>query len=528
MAFRHFVQSIFTRLKDLGSFCSRKSAQQKRGLALIEATRQADLAKLQKLKRKRVDFSLLASLYGSVLHTAYRLSDGHADVMRFYLEQDPQFHQKDHAGHTLLDTAVIEGRLDLCRLLVTYGNPVVVSDPDCDSTPVQKAIRYHQEQILMYFITYFDNHDKLRGLITDVLKEAVLADQLEVVNLLLPYELDLVRTYENGASLLHLVQSKAIMEKLIFRGFDLNQLDEFGVSVIAKTVLENQEALASCVLEYDPDVSQGVGTFPNLLMAAAKNNNLNLLDALLRHEPNSSLRSPDANFRSWILSFCVEDRCSLEVIRFFMHHGAKLDGGNVRMETPLIIAAQKNDQYYLRFFLKAGANANAIDLEGKNALMHAIINRSEKCVMPLLSHTSNLFSDDKKGHDVIIHCARHGNELIAKLLMAKGIGFSRLGENRQTMLMLAAANNNIEMVSFLQQAGVSLEAVDGRGQTALMYAIQSDAKDAASLLLTLGADPMHQDNKGNSAQSLAENTNLVQLFRVAKSPAVIENYDPTN
>lgn len=492
------------------AFISFKLGCQKATVEIIAALRLGDLAKLGKLHSKACRFEVIASLYGTLLHSAYRLSDGNIEVLRFFLDIgfDPQ--QRDRSGNTLLDTAVIEGRMDLCRLLLTYGVTLQVTDDSGFTSPIQKAIRYEQEQILVYFLKYLNNHEHLKPVVTDVLKVAVTEERIGLLEQVLVYDIDVHRVFEEGASLLHFVKSPAVLIKLCKYGFDINQQDEFGISLIAKLVMDDRHELAQALLTFHPCLTDGVTEYSDLILAAAKNNNQKLLKLLIAQESESGKYS---DFRLWIIIDCVEDKFSLDIMRLFIIHGADINSRNHHSETALMIAAKNNNPYYVRFLVKAGADPNLLDSKGQNALMHAIINKSEKCIMPLLGSTVDIFHRDKKGFDITLHCIARGTELIAGLLIAKGLQLVQLFKNRQTSLTLAAMANNVEMIGLLIQLGVDINAVDNRQRSALMYAAGNGLQQATQCLLVAGADSSLVDKNGNTAESLSSSKAVKSLFR---------------
>ncbi len=510
-----FFETTTKQLKNVLSLSCFKANSHKAALKVSDAVRLGDFNQLAKMKSKSCDFKLIASLYGTRLHSVYRLSNGDLETLRFFLDIGIDLNERDRSGDTILDTAVIEGRLDICRLLVTHGIKLQASDNSGFTTPIQKAIRYDQEQILVYFLKYLSNHEHLRPILTDILKEALVDNRIELINLILSYDLDVNRTYQNKCNLIHFVKSPYVFNKLVDKGFDLNQQDEFGVSFIAKLVTDNREELACAVLECDPKLEDSVSEFSDLLITAAKNNNIKLLEELIVKQPGALSKLEEGlTFNDWIICNCVEDRCSLEVIKFFIDQGARIDGRTHRQETPLMIAAQKNNPYYMRYLTKAGANPNLVDIEGKNALMHTIIKQSEKCIMPLLASTTNLFAKDKKGFDIILHCAVNGTELVAKFLMAKGIGLKKTCSNKQTTLILAAMANNVDMISFLVQLGADVDAVDDQQRSALMYASNNACIESVELLLNLGANKTLVDINRQSAFDLASDQIVKNMFNV--------------
>lgn len=497
-----------TTLRNIFAFFVCRAGKYKIAQELSEAIRLGNLHKLAGLKAVGCRFDMIASLYGTLLHSVYRISDGNLQVIQFFLDCQANPLDRDHAGNTLLDTAVIEGRLDLCRLLLRNGVKLEVTNELGITTPIQKAIRYRQERILEYFLKFLSNHPDMHYLTTDVLKLVIEENQQELLELVLDYDIDVGRVYQNGGNLLHYIHSPEILNKLIKRGFDINQVDEFGVSLLAKLVMDNQDSLALTLLDWKPQLSNGVSEYSDLILAAAKHDNLSLLERLLAH--GQGLANND--FHEWILIECIEDRLSLDVIKLLIVNGAHVNCRNHREQTPLMLAAKKNNPYYIRYLLRLGANPDLVDKTGRNALMHAIINRSEKCIMPLLTRSKDIFRRDHKGFDITLHCIVKGTELIANLLLAKGLELVQVFDNGQTSLMLAAMANNVELIELLLKLGMDVDAVDAKNRSALMYAAGNNLMTATHKLLEAGANPALVDINGRVAADLTSNHKIIKLL----------------
>ena len=427
-------------IRDALGFSPLRNDNTRRFKKLSDAIARRDFRMIKKLMAKGVSLNHLENLFGTAIHAIYRLTDGDLKSLNFFLDRGIDYAARDTSNNTLLDTLIIEGRLDLVKAMI-QRQPVEVLDSSEFSTPVQKAIRYQQEAIVDCILkssSEYENHDQI---VADMLFETVQQDDIDLAKMVLKYKFDLQRTWQNGGSLLHFVKSTEMFTLLIKQGLDVNHKDEYGISVISKLVVENQESLILAMLQLEPDLSDDIAGIYELVITAAKNNNTRVIEALLEFERQQNVDKPEkeiqTGFTSWVLCQAVEDRCSLDVIKFLVNYGADINGRNFYNQTPLMIAAIKNNPYYIRYLTALNVEVNLVDDFGRSALMYAVINRSNKCIKVLLANNADISLTDKKGFDVAMHCFVSGNKFIADLLVQKNIVLLREYDDKKTSLIFA-------------------------------------------------------------------------------------------
>lgn len=518
-------------LRNVLGFRSNKNDKTRQLKKLSDAIMRRDFKLIKKLMSKGLSLDHLVSPFGTAIHAIYRLSDGDKKILRYFLDHGVDDRARDGTNHTLLDTLVIEGRLDLVKMMIQRNKDFHVHDDSGFTTPAQKAIRYQQDAIIECILEHSSNHNNHAEIVTDMLFEAVLIDDQELAALTFKYKLDKQRIWQNGASLLHFVKSPEMLDLLYDQGFDINQQDDNGVSIISKWVVENQEALVLALLKLGPDLSDNVAGIYDLVITAAKNNNRVLLEGLLEYEQkqaddniNSDKKS---GFCSWVLCQAVEDRCSLNVIKYLVNYGADLNGRNYYNQTPLMVAAIKNNPYYVKYLLAHKVEIDVQDDFGRSALMHAVINRSDKCLKVLLSNNVDVSLTDKKGFDVAMHCLVSGNQYIADLLAQHKVALNQKYYDNKTSMIFAAMAGNVEMVEYLINAKVDLNVADIKKRTALMYASANNHIGCVRALIESGANTLLRDKNNHTAANLAKSDAVVEIFErsLANSAAAVQQQD---
>ncbi len=496
-------------------FKSGKNVNSRQQKKLSDAIVRHDYRKIKKMLAKGVSLSHLESLFGTVIHGIYHLTDGDIKSLNFFLDRGVDYVARDSSNKTILDTLIIDDRMDVLKALI-QRQPFTVLDSSEFSTVAQTAIHDQQEELIERILEFSAERDNFNDIVADMLFEAVLHDNVKLAKLILKNKFNRKRTWQNGGSLLHFVKSTGMLALIVKQGLNVNHKDEYGLSVISKLVVENQESLILAMLKLEPELSDDVAGIYELVITAAKNNNTRVIEALLEFErgqnTSKAFSEKRKSFCQWVLCQVIEDRCSLDVIKFLVNYGAEINGRNFYNQTPLMIACIKNNPYYIRYLTALHVNVNLVDDFGRSALLYAIINRSNKCIKVLLANNANISLADNKGFDVAMHCFVSGNKFIADLLVQKSIVLLREYDDNKTSLIFAAMAGNTDMVTYLIEAGADCNMADKKKRTALMYAAANNHLDSVRVLIEANANISLKDKNGHTASDMAKTNEVANLF----------------
>lgn len=204
---------------------------------------------------------------------------------------------------------------------------------------------------------------------------------------------------------------------------------------------------------------------------------------------------------------------------------AAIDQADAVGMTPLLWAAQANDEGVASLLLAAGADPNLANRYGISPLWLAATNRSAALVALLLERGADARATSPHGETALMAAARAGDvDSIRALLAAGADPNASESSSGETALMWAAGENHADAVRVLVaggadpnaharvlnlpamnwvQTGMVSTALPVGGWTALMYAARDDKQDAALALVASGADPNAQDPDGTTALALA-------------------------
>jgi ankyrin repeat protein/thiol-disulfide isomerase/thioredoxin len=239
----------------------------------------------------------------------------------------------------------------------------------------------------------------------------------------------------------------------------------------------------------------------------------------------------------------------LDDVKALIHDGAKVDGRDDSLRTPLILAASTGNVAIVQALLKAGADVNARNIGGSTALMGAAWAGDVPLVRILLDAKAQVNSTNDMGRTALHLAARGGKTEVMEPLLAAGADISEQpeggspldqavvgghaeavrwllrhgapvnGHNKEGTAPLDHAVNrgDTNVVQLLLDAGANIDArhtIDG--ETALMWAAQSEQVAALQLLIQSHADLNKTDNLGWTVLMWAKHSGHDEAAKILK------------
>jgi ankyrin repeat protein len=237
-------------------------------------------------------------------------------------------------------------------------------------------------------------------------------------------------------------------------------------------------------------------------------------------------------FEATALVWAARDPAKVSML---LAHGADVNVQSKQGRTPLIVAAQSN-QESVRLLLAQGADVKARDDAGITPLMNAALAGDLASVRAMVDKgadvnaEASLFQDF--GSTPLMAAACSSNPAIVRYLIAKGAKIQTVSNNsvevrngllgmfKMTALMKAAPDNRAEVFEALLEAGADLKPRDVREMNVLMLAVASERADPrhVALLLKAGADPNARSALGETSLDWAlkfGNPEIISMLRQA-------------
>ena len=232
--------------------------------------------------------------------------------------------------------------------------------------------------------------------------------------------------------------SPAEVEKFIKEEmFDVNEVDERGKSFFVRAVRQvSNPEMIEVLIRQGGKVNQkeADGDFP--LYAALSNSNPQVAEVLLKHgaQVNQMVGGETLLMRAILLG--ADDK-----IEVLLNHGADVNARNKDRSTPLMYAAQYNQNpQMVDLLIERGASISAMNKNNATALMLAAFgNSNPQVIRTLVKHGAQVNARDKQGDTPLSYAARSLFPENAGVLIELGAKVNVQNQLGYTPLMEAAA-----------------------------------------------------------------------------------------
>ena len=190
-------------------------------------------------------------------------------------------------------------------------------------------------------------------------------------------------------------------------------------------------------------------------------------------------------------------------LEWLIQRGARLDPPDKKTgSTPLVWAVLKNANDAIQSLLAHGANANALNYRGISALEIAMSEYQIKIMELLLEHGADSNAGRGDLTPMLFAIGKRQPELAA-LLLKHGANVRDVDADKLTPLHRAAHTNQTNIAEMLIAGGANLNAADCDGWTPLHWAASTDSAAAVKMLLGHGAFATARTNDNNTPLHLA-------------------------
>lgn len=225
-----------------------------------------------------------------------------------------------------------------------------------------------------------------------------------------------------NASLIYAVKNGQILQADDFlkRGAEPDAADGDGMTALMHAALLGNRELLDLMITHHADVNAMDNNGMTALMQAAWAGHEEVVDDLLVAGAMLDLKTSPHTTRitksgaNALIAAAIGG--NLEVVRYLLGQGAKVNECDADGETALLQAARGGNPRLVELLLRNGADSEGRDKYGRTPLMVAAIHNHQEAVRALLAHGANRKAKDKAGLTAGRYARAMGYEAIHLLL----------------------------------------------------------------------------------------------------------------
>ena len=274
------------------------------------------------------------------------------------------------------------------------------------------------------------------------------------------------------------------------------------------------------------------------LLQASQKPDLVSVQKLLKKGANASVADRDG----WTPLMMAAGRGDVAMTKLLLDNGANYDANQFYDQTPLTVALTGARTPVLELLLDRGIDAKSKDQAlfyiarsqpllfkpagDANPKVSDDFEPFEQVTALLLEKGARLDARDEEAATPLIVASAYGRLGTVKVLLEKGADLEARDKYQRTSLLAAACDcaiatmpDTYEVVNLLLEKGAKIDARDEDGDTPLMIASRPGVVKTkiVQLLIGHGANLHLKNNQGESAQAIAEKSDVMDVVRLLKA-----------
>lgn len=237
------------------------------------------------------------------------------------------------------------------------------------------------------------------------------------------------------------------------------------------------------------DVNVSIGDICNTtpLLQAILNNNLAIVNFLLRHGANANMPDNNGDFPlhiAAILGF-------LEIVKSLLDVGADLNAINTVQGIPsLHLAMEQKHTAVVKELINRNADVKIIDKLTDNSSLHWAVHLGDMDVLKsILAKGVNINAKNTGGGTPLYGAVGLNNKIVVEYLLNNGAAPNIPNKVGIYPLHVAANNNLLELITLLAKyADINQKTDDDNHDTPFQFAIQEGKLETIKMLIDCGAD----------------------------------------
>lgn len=376
------------------------------------------------------------------------------DILQYMIEHGGYCNIYDNKNMTinLLDLALQSKKYIAVKYLLDQERPNLRKKLENDSTldPFLRAIVGHEM-------------DKVKMLLTTIQDDLKYTHYHNKKYYLMPLTLS------------YILNEKDILKYLVEKEWPINELDEYGYSVLHyMVIMDDVEMVNYLISNSKANVNLLLlqsGVYGNSALDISINNHNKEILLSLIHSPTLEINQLNQQQELLLYAvmknehFSLEDK--LEIIQYLLEKGSAIDRCNNEGDSYLGYAIKYSTTSMVQLLVEHGADVNYVDWNKNSPLSYAILMKSEPIVSLLLEHGAEADFVDIFDYSLLAYAINEYNILnIIKMLVEHGadvnfeiteINYERKESKKLCMLLSAIDNYEFSYVQYLMEHGVNYD-----------------------------------------------------------------------
>jgi ankyrin repeat protein len=385
----------------------------------------------------------------------FAVDKGNSEMVKLLVEKGADVNAKDLSSNTPLISACAKGQSDIATFLIGKGADVKAKVDYQNFTTVFYAARNCSLEVVKLLVEKGADPNVVATFKGEApIHQAARRGDLEIIKFLLDKGVDVNKnTPLNGAA----AEGKLEAVKLLLeRGAKVNGSDGKDCTPLHAAVIYNQMETAKLLIERGADIHAMTG--------------MRFGETADARQLFETKRGPSATVGISRIAplLCAVCKGNVEMMKFLLEKGARVDYGGREGPTPLLYAVDRGNVEIVKFLLEKGADIR-IGNDAGNTPLRCAVDRGKMEIVKLLV--------DKA-------VEKDADLLKSKILVVLPVGPNdRSPRLTGTLLHLAVKSGNLEVAKFLLEKGLDVNAKDKKEETVLYYACRQGLAETVKFLV---------------------------------------------
>ena len=413
-----------------------------------------------------------------LLHFACK--NGQISLIRNLLKDIVDINALNAKGLTPLHLTVIEGNIEVTKLLISEGANIEIKDSRSKSSPLLYACQNGRTKLLQLLLESGSDINAKSADGTSAIHFATQSGRTDMVKLLLQKGFDVNCKNKFGETPLYyllyprpfpifhkVIDMCAIAELLIKSGAKIDEATESKETPLIHAIQKNRTEFVKLLISYGVNVNcvSNSGATPLIIFTTKLDHDIEILNLLIDNGADINALNPEG--LSPLHTAVIEG--NMKLTKLLISKGSNIEiKDSTSRSSPLLYACQNGRTELFKMLLENGADVNAKSADGTSAIHFATQSANTEIVDLLLQR------------DLDINCKNNLGETPLYYTLYP-----------RPFQAVSTAISTYKMAKFLIERGATIDVATVSDRTPLIHAITKNNLNVVNLLVSFGANVNH-------------------------------------